>query len=87
MRWNCTYLIVSARKSARFQQGKEPLTFRGHTGWVFSAAFSPDGQRIVTGSGDGTVKVWEAASEEQVAKWQEEERTATAAEQTPVNPR
>jgi WD40 repeat protein len=23
--------------------GKELLTFRGHTGWVFAAAFSPDG--------------------------------------------
>jgi len=67
--------------------GQELLTLRGHTESVFSAVFSPDGQRIVTGSGDGTVKVWEAASKEQVAKWQEEERTATAVEQAPANPR
>jgi eukaryotic-like serine/threonine-protein kinase len=67
--------------------GGELLTFRGHKGWVFSAAFSPDGQRIVTGSADGTIKVWEAATEGQVARWQKEERTATAMKRAPANPR
>ena len=37
-------------------------TLRGHLGAVTSVAFSPDGQRIVTGSDDHTAKVWEAAS-------------------------
>jgi len=37
-------------------------TLRGHLGGVMSVAFSPDGQRIVTGSWDLTAKVWEAAS-------------------------
>ena len=66
--------------------GEELLTFKGHRGWIFSVAFSPDGKRIVTGSDDRTIKVWEAASEEQVAKWQEEERTAATVKQAPVNP-
>jgi WD40 repeat protein/serine/threonine protein kinase len=37
-------------------------TLRGHLGDVHSVAFSPDGQRIATGSDDRTAKVWEAAS-------------------------
>jgi WD40 repeat protein/class 3 adenylate cyclase len=37
-------------------------TLQGHLAAVTSVAFSPDGQRIVTGSDDHTAKVWEAAS-------------------------
>ncbi len=36
------------------------LTLKGHTGAVWSASFSPDGARIVTGSGDKTAKIWDA---------------------------
>jgi WD40 repeat protein/serine/threonine protein kinase len=36
------------------------LTLRGHTHFVASVAFSPDGQAVATGSADGTVKVWDA---------------------------
>ena len=42
--------------------GKELLTLKGHSAAICSVAFSPDGQRIVTGSEDQTAKVWEAAS-------------------------
>ncbi len=47
--------------------GKELLTLRGHSGGylgagIMSVAFSPDGQRIITGSRDKTAKVWEAVS-------------------------
>ena len=38
----------------------ELLTLKGHTGSVWSASFSPDGSRIVTGSRDKTAKVWDA---------------------------
>ena len=37
-------------------------TLEGHGGWVNSVAFSPDGRQIVSGSGDGTVKVWDRES-------------------------
>jgi hypothetical protein len=36
------------------------MTLRGHLKGVLSVAFSPDGRQIVTGSQDGTAKVWEA---------------------------
>jgi WD40 repeat protein/transcriptional regulator with XRE-family HTH domain len=44
------------------QASRIELTLRGHTDAVWSAVFSPDGKRIVTASGDGTVKVWDAVT-------------------------
>lgn len=40
---------------------EEIITWGGES-WVISVAFSPDGQRIVTGNYDGKIKVWDAAS-------------------------
>ncbi|MFA5099250.1 MAG: WD40 repeat domain-containing protein, partial [Candidatus Omnitrophota bacterium] len=37
-------------------------TLHGHTDWVNTAQFSPDGKKIVTASDDGTAKVWDALS-------------------------
>ena len=41
---------------------KEVLTLKGHTNRVFTAAFSPDGQRVVTGSLDQTAKIWDVVT-------------------------
>jgi len=38
----------------------ESLTLTGHANRVTSVAFGPEGWRIVSGSGDTTVKVWDA---------------------------
>ena len=39
----------------------------GHREWVESVAFSPDGQLLVSGSADGTIRFWDAKTQKQVA--------------------
>jgi len=41
--------------------GSTLYTYRGHSDVVWSVAWSPDGKRIASGSGDNTAQVWDAA--------------------------
>ena len=42
--------------------GRELRTLEGHTDWVCSVAFSPDGKTLASGSGDQTIKLWDVAT-------------------------
>ena len=42
----------------------------GHTSWVESVAFSADGKTLVSGSRDGTARLWEVENQTEIAQLQ-----------------
>ena len=47
-------------KNVNLTEYKLLKTLKGHSSWVNSVAYSPDGTKIISGSTDGTVKIWDA---------------------------
>ena len=45
---------------------RQVCTMEGHESCVYSVAFSPDGKRVVSGSHDRLVKIWNAETGEEV---------------------
>ena len=81
-------LAVEAVETAYTEQAEDALrqalaspwrtTLRGHTGPIYSAAYSPDGRWIVTASRDGTARVWDAQSGQEMMELEHTDWLASA---------
>jgi WD40 repeat protein/serine/threonine protein kinase len=58
-RWIASAGEDSAVKIWDSHTGELVRSYRGHTGLVSSLAFSSDGRRLISGSRDSTIKVWD----------------------------
>lgn len=59
----CTSAPASGMPTASKPTQATPITrYQGHTGPVYTVAWSPDGTRIASGSDDSTVQIWDAQS-------------------------
>lgn len=80
--WKCSYfpdskrIAVSASASSNpvakvyeVETGKEILTLQGHQKRVRAVDVSPDGKTIATGSQDGSVRIWNAETGEELKKF------------------
>ena len=47
--------------------GQNTVTLRGHSSFVLSVVYSPDGQSLASGSADNTVKLWDIATGQNTA--------------------
>src|SRR6266702_3064805 len=54
------------------------FTYSGHSNYVSTVAWSPDGKRIASGSGDHTVQVWDAPSGDHVLTYRGQSSDVTS---------
>ncbi len=58
--------ITSVQSSALAKTWRCSSSLTGHSNWVWSVAFSPDGKTLASGSRDKTIKLWELGTGKQI---------------------
>ncbi|WP_413160908.1 protein kinase domain-containing protein [Capilliphycus salinus ALCB114379] len=61
-----TLSIIPAANNIRTPR-KFPIFLEGHSGHVYSVAFSPDGCTLASGSADQTIKLWDMETDREIA--------------------
>lgn len=65
--WSASALKNAVSRNSELQEGERwegtALTFEGHADSVTHVVFSPDSRRLASTSGDGTVRVWDVATQ------------------------
>ena len=58
---------AEAASFAALQHVREIAVFTGHGQKILTGAFSPDGERVITGGWDGAARIWDARTSEPIA--------------------
>ena len=60
---DCSLGVVEGKSAYRDSNTLEAVFFvQGHHDSVWSVAWSPDGSMLASGTGDGTLTIWEAST-------------------------
>jgi WD40 repeat protein len=74
---------AAAQLAASVWQASWCLSFGGHENYLTSAAYSPDGLRVVTASWDNTSRVWDPVTASEIAAFRGHEKTVNSAAFSP----